>query len=158
MGDLVPRIYLTNIKLLPLALCGDVYEGDETDHEPEKESQSPQNLLSVTIAFIYTLAIASYIIVWKWSWVYSYLITSKSNHYWHKMLSDVISEHVFFKNFLGGHAPRPPYLKHASHAGCASHTSIAIKYHWLKLEPPQLFPASSATACTEYGALFTYLI
>ena len=30
MGDLVPRIYLTNIKLLPLALCGDVYEGDET--------------------------------------------------------------------------------------------------------------------------------
>ena len=52
MGDLVPRIYLTNIKLLPLALCGDVYEGDETDHEPEKESQSPQNLLSVTIAFI----------------------------------------------------------------------------------------------------------
>ena len=39
MGDLVPRIYLTNyVKLLPLALCGDVYEGDETDHEPEKES------------------------------------------------------------------------------------------------------------------------
>ena len=63
MGDLVPRIYLANIKLLPLALCGDVYEGDETDHEPEKESQSPQNLLSVTIAFIYTVAIASYIIV-----------------------------------------------------------------------------------------------
>ena len=62
MGDLVPRIYLTNVKLLPLALC-DVYEGDETDHEPEKESQSPQNLLSVTIAFIYTVAIASYIIV-----------------------------------------------------------------------------------------------
>ena len=58
MGDLVPRIYLTNIKLLPLALCGDVYGGDETDHEPEKESQSPQNLLSVTIAFIYTVAIA----------------------------------------------------------------------------------------------------
>ena len=57
------RIYLTNVKLLPLALCGDVYEGDETDHEPEKESQSPQNLLSVTIAFIYTVAIASYIIV-----------------------------------------------------------------------------------------------
>ena len=57
MGDLVPRIYLTNIKLLPLALCGDVYEGDETDHEPEKQSQSPQNLLSVTIAFIYTVAI-----------------------------------------------------------------------------------------------------
>ena len=55
MGDLVPRIYLTNVKLLPLALCGDVYLGDETDHEPEKESQSPQNLLSVTIAFIYTL-------------------------------------------------------------------------------------------------------
>ena len=63
MGDLVPRIYLTNVKLLPLALYGDVYLGDETDHEPEKESQSPQNLLSVTIAFIYTLAIASYIIV-----------------------------------------------------------------------------------------------
>ena len=40
MGDLVSRIYLTNIKLLPLALCGDVYEGDETDREPEKESVS----------------------------------------------------------------------------------------------------------------------
>ena len=65
MGDLVPRIYLINVKLLPLALYGDVYmhEGDETDHEPEKESQSPQNLLSVTIAFIYTVAIASYIIL-----------------------------------------------------------------------------------------------
>ena len=43
MGDLVPRICLTNVKLLPLALCGDVYEGDEIDHEPEKESQSIQN-------------------------------------------------------------------------------------------------------------------
>ena len=25
-----------------------------------------------------------------------------------KILSDAISEHVFFKFFLGGHAPRPP--------------------------------------------------
>ena len=25
-----------------------------------------------------------------------------------KMLSDAISEHLFFKIFLGGHAPRPP--------------------------------------------------
>ena len=25
-----------------------------------------------------------------------------------EMLSDAISEHLFFKNFLGGHAPRPP--------------------------------------------------
>ena len=23
-------------------VCGDVYEGDETDHEPVKESQSPK--------------------------------------------------------------------------------------------------------------------
>ena len=64
MGDLVPRIYLTNVKLLPLALCGGVYEGDETDHEPEKESRSPQNLLSVTIAFIYT----------SYSYSYSYIV------------------------------------------------------------------------------------
>ena len=45
MGDLVPRIYLTNVKLLPLALCGDVYEGDETDYEPEKESVSTKFII-----------------------------------------------------------------------------------------------------------------
>ena len=50
MDALVPRICLTNVKLLPLTLCGDVYEGNKTDHEPEKESQSLQNSLSVTIS------------------------------------------------------------------------------------------------------------
>ena len=41
---------------------------------------------------------------------YYTLNTSKSNHIIDIkiMLSGVISEHVFFKIFLGGHAPRPP--------------------------------------------------
>ena len=39
---LVPRICLSNVKLLPLALCADAFEGDETDHEPVKESESPK--------------------------------------------------------------------------------------------------------------------
>ena len=39
---LIPRICLSNVKLLPLALCADVFEGDETDHEPVKESESPK--------------------------------------------------------------------------------------------------------------------
>ena len=38
------------------------------------------------------------------------------------MLSDSISEGVNFQNFLGGHAPRPPYIWHALHASmCASY-------------------------------------
>ena len=45
MGGLVPRICLTNVKLLPLGLCGDVCYDDETDHEPEKESQLSLSLL-----------------------------------------------------------------------------------------------------------------
>ena len=39
---LVPRVCLSKVKLLPLALCADVFEGDETDYEPVKESESPK--------------------------------------------------------------------------------------------------------------------
>ena len=45
MADtLVPRICLHDQYKITSSgpVCGDVYEGDETDHEPVKESQSPK--------------------------------------------------------------------------------------------------------------------
>ena len=41
-GTLVPRLP-DQCKIASSGpVCGDVYEGDETDHEPVKESQSPK--------------------------------------------------------------------------------------------------------------------
>ena len=43
-GTLVPRICLHDQCKIASSgpVCGDVYEGDETDHEPVEESQSPK--------------------------------------------------------------------------------------------------------------------
>ena len=42
-----------------------------------------------------------------------------------KMLSDSISEHLIFENFLGGMLPDPPSnsMLHSTHADCTSHNN-----------------------------------
>ena len=50
------------------------------------------------------------------------------------MPSDSISEGLIFQNFLGGHAPRPPWVWHALHARlCFAHNHHA---HSNKIVPP----------------------
>ena len=73
--------------------------------------------------------------------------------FWLRKLSDAISEHVFFKNFLGGHAPRPPSISmlHMLSALCTllfnSHT---LGRTYQKLLPP---PLKTQSLITRYPSI-----
>ena len=80
-----------------------------------------------------------------------------------KVAPESISEGLFFKNFLGGHAPRPPRSLHASHAGacftCRTHPLLHItreQYHLL-ISFLTLLMASTHLNCFLHLCFMLYL-
>jgi len=62
---------------------------------------------------------------------------------------DSISERVFFKNFLGGHAPRPPRRLMFHKSECALHTTH--KKPQLHFDPPLQKSRSTHTYSLQFA-------